>query len=406
MRIATSTMFDRGLSAINLAQVNLSKTQQQIATGKRVNQASDDPIAATEILRTTSTLANNTQYVSNQGVAKQLLGQTDSTLGQVGDLLQSVRTTLVSANNGSMTDSDRASLATELSSRLDSLVSLANTTDGDGHFLFGGYRSDTTPFARTTTGVSYAGDDGNRSVQVSPTRQIASTENGNDLFNRIPTGNGVFTTAAGSTNTGTAIVDTGQVVTPSALTGHTYSVQFAVNNGATTYQVLDTTTNTLVAAPATTANAFTGGNGITVAGQQFTISGAPGNGDTFTVAPAGKQSMFQTLQDAINLLKVPSGGPAGLARITSGVTSALANIDSAMNNTLNVRASVGVRENELDALASTSADTDIAGQARLSDLQNTDYAKAVSDLAEETTALSAAQKTFATIGNKTLFDYL
>lgn len=406
MRIATNTMFDRGLAAINQAQNNLSRAQTEVATGKRVNTAADDPIAASEILRTTSSLATNAQYVSNQQNATQLLGQTDTTLGQVGDLLQSVRTTIVSANNGALSDSDRAALGVELKSRLDALVSLANTKDGDGHFLFGGYRNDTVPFTKTTGGVSYAGDDGNRTIQVSASRQMPSTENGADVFNRIASGNGVFTTAASGSNTGTGIVDVGQVATPSALTGHGYDVQFSIANGATTYQVIDTTTNQPVAAPATSGNAYTSGNAITVDGAQFTISGAPAAGDHFTLAPAGKQSIFQTLQNVANLLSTGGGGAAALARISTGLTSALANVDNALNHTNSVRASVGVRQNELDALASSSAAADTDGQARLSNLQDTDYAKAAAELAKQTAALSAAQKTFATINNRTLFDYL
>jgi flagellar hook-associated protein 3 FlgL len=407
MRIATTTMFQRGLAAIDQAQQNLSKVQQQVSTGKKVNVASDDPIAATQILRTTSGLANNTQYIANQGVASQLLGQTDSTLGQVTDLLQSVRTTIVSANNGTLSDSERASLSTELKSRIDSLVGLANTQDGDGNYLFGGYRTDTTPFTRTSSGASYAGDDGNRSVQVSGTRQLTSTVNGNDVFNRISEGNGVFTTAAASGNTGSGIVDVGQVVTPSALTGHNYNVSFAVSGGVTTYSVLDTTTNTAVAAPALTGNTFTSGSAITVDGAQLTISVTPASGDQFTIAPAGKQSIFQALQAAADLLAQPTTtSSGGTAKLSSGLLGALSNVDNALNKTLSVRATVGVRQNELDALGSSASATDIAGQARLSDLQNTDYAKAIADLTEQQTALSAAQKTFATIGNKTLFDYL
>ncbi len=321
-------------------------------------------------------------------------------------MLQSVRTSLVSANNASLTDSERASLGTELSGQLDSLISLANTKDGDGHFLFGGYRSDTTPFARTSTGASYAGDDGDRVIQVSATRQIASTANGNDLFNRVSTGNGVFTTHAATTNTGGGIVDTGQVITPSALTGHAYSVQFSVANGATTYQVIDTTTNTAVAAPATTGNAFTAGTAIAFGGLQLTVSGVPANGDQFTVAPSAKQTVFQTLQNAIDLLSKPTGGTAGVAQVSSGLLGAIANVDNALDNANTVRASVGVRENEVDALGTAATATDTSGQAHLSDLQDTDYAKAVADLAKQQTSLTAAQKTFAAIGNKTLFDYL
>lgn len=406
MRIATSTLYDRGLSAINNAQESLSRAQEQVSTGKRVNRPSDDPVAAAGILRTTSALATNTQYVTNQNVATGLLAQTDSTLGQVGDLLTSVRTTLISANNAALSDSDRAALGTELKSRLDTLVSLANTTDGNGQFLFAGSRSGTAPFSRTASGATYAGDDDNRSIQVSATRQMESTVNGADAFNRITTGNGVFTTAAAGANTGSGSVDVGQVVTPGALTGHGYQLQFSVAGGTTTYQVMDTTTNTAVAAPALSGNSYTPGTALNVAGMQFTVSGTPANGDVFTVAPAGRQSIFETLQAAVNLLSQPTNGAAGRAQVTTGMLGAIANIDNAIGNNLNVRATVGVRQNEIDALASSASEADIAGKSQLSHLQDTDYASAVAELSKQQAALSAAQKTFTMIGNKTLFDYL
>ena len=263
MRIATNTLYDRGLAAIDVAQRHLSRAQQQVATGNKVNAASDDPVAATEILRTTSALANNTQYMANQSVATRVLAQTDSTLGQVGDVLQGVRTTMLAANNAVLSDADRAALATELKSRLDELVSLANTKDGDGHFLFGGYRNDAVPFARTGAGVTYAGDDGQRSVQVAAARQMDIGTSGADVFNRIGSGNGVFTTAPSSTNGGTGLIDVGQVTSPAALTGHAYQLKFTVAGGATTYAVLDTTTGSPVAAPALSGNAYTSGNAIT-----------------------------------------------------------------------------------------------------------------------------------------------
>ena len=402
MRIATNTLYDRGLAAINTAQINLSKAQEQVSTGKRVNTAADDPIAATEILRTTSSLANNTQYIANQDAANAQLGTTDSTLGQVSDLLQTVRTTLVSANNGALSDSERSALSTDLKSRLDSLVALANTKDGDGHYLFGGYRSDSTPFANNGTSVTYAGDDGARNVQVSATRQITVSESGADVFNRVVQGNGVFTTAAASTNTGSGIVDTGTVANPAALTGHGYDVKFTVANGTTTYQVTDTTTNT----PVGSATAFTAGSTVSFGGLQFGIGGSPADGDHYTVAPAGKQSVFQTLQDAVNLLAQPTSGSGAIAKLSSGLASAVSNIDNALNHTSSVRASVGVRQNELTALASSASATATDGQARLSTLQDTDYASAVADLTKDQAGLSAAQKVFATINTKSLFDYL
>ena len=402
MRLATTTLYDRGLAAINLAQNKLSISQQQVSTGKRVNTASDDPIAATEILRTTSSLANNTQYISNQSAANEQLGTTDNTLSQVNNLLQTVRTTLVSANNSALSDSDRASIAVDLTSRLDSLVSLANTKDGNGNYLFGGYHTGTTPFANNGTSVTYAGDDGTRSIQVSATRQLAVSTSGADLFNRVPQGNGVYTTAVASANTGNGIVDGGTVANPAALTGHNYDVAFTVTGGVTTYQVTDTTLNTAVGS----ATPFTAGSSISFAGMQIGVSGSPANGDHFTVAPAGKQSMFQTLQNAIGVLGQSTSTAGGTAKLSSGLAASISNIDNALDHTLSTRASVGVRQNELTALGTSASATDTDGQARLSALQDTDYAKSVADLTKDQAALSAAQKVFATINTKSLFDYL
>lgn len=406
MRIATSTIFDRGLSAINAAQENLSRAQEQLSTGKRVNRPSDDPVAAAGILRTTSALSNNTQFIANQGVANDLLGLSDTTLGQVGDLLTSVRTTLISANNAALSDSDRTALGTELKARIDSLVSLANTRDGNGQFLFAGSRADTAPFARTNGGANYLGDDGSRSIQVSTTRQMESTVNGADVFTRIATGNGVFTTAAGAGNTGSATIDVGQVVAPASLTGHGYQLQFSVAGNATTYQVLDTTTGLPVAAPASTGNPYTSGGAVTVDGMQFDISGSPANGDAFTIVPAGKQSIFQTLQAAADLLSQPAGNAAGRARVSSGLLGTIANVDNAIGNNLNMRASVGARQNEIDALRASASSADIAGKSQLSNLQDTDYAAAAAEFSKQQAALSAAQKTFTMVSNRTLFDYL
>lgn len=406
MRIATTTLYNRGLAAINTAQSNLSKVQEQVSTGHRVSRPSDDPVAAAAILRTTSSLANNTQYVANQSVASGLLGQTDATLGQVDDVLQSVRTALVSANSAALSDSDRAAIGTEVKSRLDTLVSLANTTDGNGQFLFSGTRATTMPFARTATGASYAGDDGGRNVQVSSTRQLETNVNGADVFNRIGTGNGVFTTTPNAANTGSATVDVGQVVAPGSLTGHGYQVQFAVANGATSYQVVDTTTGAAVAAPQPSGNPYTPGASMTVEGMQFTISGPPADGDRFSLVPAGRQSVFATLQAAADLLSKPSNGSAGRALVSSGMLAAIANVDNAIANTLNVRASVGVRQNELDALATSASAADITGRSRLSDLQDTDYASAIAEFTKQQAAVTAAQKSFSMISNKTLFDYL
>src|SRR4029077_12328356 len=123
---------------------------------------------------------------------------------------------------GVLSDSDRAALATEIEGRLQHMLGIANGKDSAGHYLYAGFQVNTQPFVADPTGATYLGDQGQVSLQVSSGRQLASSENGNAVFERIPAGNGTFTTTATVGNTGTGLLSGGQVTKLAALTGHTY----------------------------------------------------------------------------------------------------------------------------------------------------------------------------------------
>ena len=404
MRISTGTIFDLGVAAINQQQAALSQTQQQIATGRRVATPADDPIAASQVLVVGQAQSLNQQYITNQATAKHLLAQSDSVLGQVGDLLQDVRVSIINAGNPTLTDQDRATLATDLQGKYSQLLGLANSTDGSGGYLFSGFQGSTRPFAQTAASVVYNGDEGQRLIQASGSRQLPVSENGANIFQRVKTGNGVFSPAplASPSNTGSGIIDGGQVITPSALTGHSYQISFTVAGGVTTYDVVDTTTS----ATLSTVNAYTAGSAIAFDGIQMAIQGVPASGDSFTVSPSTNQSVFDTIQQLITVLQTPAGTTASKATLGNGLNASLQNIDQAISKALTVRTAVGSRERELDALTSASEDADTQYQAELSQLQDTDYTKAISDLTRQKTTLDAAQQSFIKVTGHSLFDYL
>lgn len=406
MRISTLSLYDQGITSMESAQALLAQTQLTLSTGKKVNTPADDPIAATEILQTTDAQSVNTQYAANQAVAKTLLTQTDSTLSQVTNVLQNVRTTLVSAGNGALTSNNRSALAAQLQSQLSQLVGLANTQDAQGNYLFGGYQAASAPFSQNATGVTYAGDDGVRAIQVTASRQIPATVSGDQVFQRIRSGNGVFVTSATQTNAGNAAIDTGQVTTPSALTGHNYSIHFTVAAGQTTYAVTDVTTGLPVAAPAAAGNVYTSGNAISFDGVQFSISGTPANGDTFNVGPSQNQSIFTTIQQAITMLQTPPSGSSSASGALGSLATSIQNVDQAMTQVSSVQAGVGTRENELTALNSVNTAADLQDKTTLSTLQDTDMAKAASNLAEQQTVLSAAEESFVKVTGNSLFNYI
>jgi len=402
MRVSTSQIYALGVAGIERQQEMLLHTQQQIAAGKRVLTPSDDPVASTQALAIEQAGSRLDQYVANLGTAKDALGLSESVLSQVTDVLQSVRTTAVNAGDGSMSDSDRATLALDVQARLDQLVGLANSKDGNGNYMFAGFALGTQPIVTGPAGISYQGDQGVRKLDVAPGRSIAISENGAALFGRIRNGNGAFVANAASTNTGTGIVAPGQVINPAALTGHTYALQFNVVANVTTYDIVDVTASTVVSS----GNAYTSGAPIVVAGMQTSITGAPANGDSFTLAPSTSQSVFTTLSNLVTALNTPVTGPAGTARLANDLNAALTNLDQDMNHILAGRADVGARLRELDSLSAGNDDRKLQYDQSLSRLVDLDYNQALSDFAKQQLALEAAQKSFLKMSGLGLFDLL
>lgn len=402
MRISTNTIYDRGVSAIEQQQSAMLKIQQQVSSGKRMVAPSDDPVAAARALDVAEADAVNKQYGQNGNSASSALGMEDSALQSISTVIQNARTILVNAGNGVLTNNDRAGLAADLRGQIDQLLGLANTTDGAGHYLFAGYQNGTQPFVRTGSGIIYAGDDGQRLLQLAAGRQVPVTDSGRDVFERIRTGNGVFATQANAGNTGSGIIGQGSVLNVAALTGDSYAVQFSVAAGATTYSVTDTTKGVVLSA----GNAYTTGNAITFDGMQVDIQGAPADGDQFTITPSVNQSLFKTLDDVANVLAAPANDAAGRARLSNTLGAGISNLDQALDKVLSVRSAVGSRLQEVDALQGLSQDLSLQYQTTLSQLQDVDYASAISDLTRIQMSLQAAQQSFVKVTSLSLFEYL
>ena len=420
MRISTSTIYDSGVGTMQQQTERLLQTQQQIASGRRIVTPADDPIAAARVIEVSQSQSINTQYAVNNGTAGDSLGLEESTLGSITGLLQNVRDITNNAGDPVLSQSDRAGLANELRGRYQELLGLANSTDGSGQYLFSGYQGGIRPFGETAPGVvTYNGDQGQRLIQVSPSRQIAVSDAGGDLFQRILTGNGTFTTKAAAGNGGSGVIDTGDVLDPVkwnvAANSKDYTVRFAVSGGLTTYDIIDNASaNSLLTglapAPGPYPRTYASGGGIDFSqagppafdyGARVSIAGAPADGDSYTVKASANQDVFKTIDDLAKLLQNSSG-----AALTNGLIAAQRNLDNAMQNISTVRASAGARLKELDSVKSAGDDRVLQYSQTLSRLQDLDYAKAASDLTQQQVNLEAAQKSFAKVAGLSLFNYL
>lgn len=188
MRISTQLLFETGANRIGDLQNRLQKTQEQIASGRRILTPSDDPVAATRALDVTQTQSINNQYAVNRQYAKNNLGQVEGTLAGVTSLMQDVKTTIIAAGNGTLSDTERGFMASELNGRLEQLLGFANSRDATGNYLFSGFQSNTAPFSTITAippalpGVAYNGDSGVQKLQVDATRQMAINTPGSTVF--------------------------------------------------------------------------------------------------------------------------------------------------------------------------------------------------------------------------------
>lgn len=299
MRISTSTLYDQGITSVQNQQSDLFTLQQQIASGRRILTPADDPINAANALQTTQSINVNQQYQTNVSNAKSQLSTEEGVLSQVMEVIQQAKQLTVQAGNPTVGSANYVSMATDVQNLYDQLLGLANQTDGNGQYLFSGFKGSTQPFTQTSGAGVYAGDQGQRRLQVGASRYIETSDDGQSVFQ-------------------------------------------------------------------------------------------PG--------VAGKD-LFKTLDDLKNALA--SGAPT-----TANLNQALSELDSERVNISTVTAAVGSRLRELDSLDTTTSSLILNYQQTLSDQQDLDYSKAISDLTKKQFNLQAAQQSYIKVTGLSLFNYM
>ena len=398
MRVTQGLEQTQFLTSINQLESSISQTQNEISTGLSFTTASQNPIGAGLVTDYNQVLAQSQQYQANGTSAQGGLNIEESALTQVQNALQSLRDLALQANNATVSAQDRSAIAAQATQIQGTLLTLANTQDGSGNYIFAGFATQTQPFASTSTGASYAGDQGQRQIQIAAGQTLGVGDNGDLVFNQIKTGNGTFTATAAAGNTGSGILGASTVTDPTAYTGATYSIDFTA---PTTYQVVNTATNAVI-----TTGTYTPGQAIAFSGVQVTVSGQPAAGDAFTVAPSANQSVFTTVQDLVTALQTGVTTPASAVNLNNSIGSAINDIDRALANTSDVQASVGGRLNAITTQQSVATSQQTQLQQSISKLQSLDFASAITNLDQQNTTLSAALQAYTLTQGLSLFKYI
>lgn len=375
----------------------LVKTQNQIATGKRINTPADDPAGAVRALDIDRALAESAQFSRNSDAATNRLSYEEQTLSDITTLLQNVRDVTVQGANATVDAGSRNALAQQIQSRLDDLMAIANRKDANGEYLFSGYKTLTQPFSQGGSGVVYAGDQGVRLVQTSSTQSVADGHSGFEVFLNVAEGNGTFVTDANAANTGTGVIGAGSVTNPGAWVKDDYTLHFT---SATDYEILDSS-NAVV-----TTGTYTSGNAISFRGVQVSITGTPATNDQFSIDGSSTEDMFETLQGLVTTLKQSNVSPAERAQFDTQMGATLTQLDQALDHVSSVRSEVGSRLSALDETADSRSAQEVDLKSSLSDLRDLDYAQAITQLNLQLAGLQAAQSSYTKMAQLSLFDYL
>ena len=395
-RIATSNAFDSSVDSLMTRQRGLSEAQMQLTSLKRVNRASDDPAAAARAERALAREQRGEASLRAVEASRTNMSLSESTLGSATELMQQAREALVAAGNASYSDAERARIGESIAAMRSQLLALANSADGAGRYLFGGQGSSEPPFVDVPGGVQFRGVPGQLAAGGEP--GLVLSMDGQGLWMAAPSGNGVFETRA-TTSTGSAWVNAGSVTNPSALTGSSYSVQFSVAAGVTTYTVLQDGAGT-----ALTNVPYVPGAAIEVDGMAFTIQGNPANGDVFDAVPSTRSlSAFDMLDRAAVALKTPL---RSAGQIKQGVADSLRDLDAVFAQVQSARASAGETLNRLDGNGARLLDANLQASTERSEAEDLDMVKALSDFQRRQTGYDAALKSYSLVQRLSLFQYL
>jgi flagellar hook-associated protein 3 FlgL len=228
MRISTSQIFQQNVDVMLSQQLDLSNTQLQLSTGKKILKPSDDPTGAVRVLDLREAEQRIATYQRNANWATGRLQQEEVVLSDMTDILQRIRELTVQGNNDVLADYQRGAIALEIEELRNGFLDLANTRDANGEYIFAGYSTDTKPLARddppayvdlygvpvtgddpvfNVTGWSFEGDSGQRYLKIGDGREVAIGDPGSVFFGiEMRRGDDPNAAPVGTTNIG-AILD-------------------------------------------------------------------------------------------------------------------------------------------------------------------------------------------------------
>ena len=421
MRISNLHIFNLANQSMSDASSAIAKTQEQLSTGKRVLTAADDPIAAIRIQSLTDNIAVIDQYNKNISIAENNLETEEAALNSVTNLVQRIKELAVQAGNtASLSTSEYKALATEVDSRLDELVSLANTRNINGDYIFSGYQSKSPAFSGdTVNGFRFDGDEGVMNIKVANNTFVEASDSGKAIFVDIPSSEKTITTSANPNNRSVPplTISLGEVVDQAAYDDFypediaiTFNDDTNISPAAKNFTVTERSTGKIIAEN----QPYAAGEELIYHGVSVRMSGTPASantgagvkGDQLFIDSTNTQDVLTTMMRFRDAMQAFDGTTESRARVSNSVATTLDNLSHIQDSVSTVVTKIGTRINILESTKEQHLDTELVSNTILSDLRDLDYAEAASRLSAQTLILQAAQASFLRITELNLFSRL
>ncbi|GGJ11403.1 flagellar hook-associated protein 3 [Alicyclobacillus cellulosilyticus] len=190
MRVTTFGANQQYLSDLNSIMQTYQQLEQELSTGRKLNQPSDDPVAFDADILAQTQLAELSHWQSNASKALEQMRSTDATMQSLQDTLGKIRTQLVEVLNGTLRQKDIAGVTSVVKQLVAAVAQNANTSDGE-QYVFGGIQGKTQLISVLGTGaLQWVGGAStiNQQLKIGQTETIGLGVDGNQLFNTAPAG--------------------------------------------------------------------------------------------------------------------------------------------------------------------------------------------------------------------------
>lgn len=402
MRVSTNQFYNLNANNMTRLQSETNQTLIQLASGKRVNTAGDDPVASVAIQNLNQQNQRLGQYQANINLANNRLSQQESRLGEYENLLFDLRDKMLGGNDGALPPEAREAMALDIEEGLNAVIALGNTQDENGNYVFAGHQAHIKPFVGGPTGaVGYLGDEGRREMPIADGITVPVNDSGQRIFMDNPNGSGDYRADyASATMNGYYFIENTNITDPATHVAGDFTLNFGDDGfGNTTIEAVDSGGNVLLP-----QQLFDASQPIAFNGMEMTISGVPEIGDSVTLSNEPTTDIFSTLQNTVAMLRSPGGLEGN--NMQAQYAQAIDDMSGAQESASTVRAETGNYLKSLDTFQTQHDSMELVNASAQSVLEDLDYAEAITEFEKQNLALNAVTQTFAKIQSVSLFNYI